>query len=114
MTRAMDLWKLLSIALLTCAQVGCSKSPQQDVRAVPSDAALPPPTGEPGQGRTPPKEAFDACADKKVDDACSMKHQDHELQGKCANPGADARDQRLSCRPEGGPGPAAHEPPPNR
>ena len=115
MTRAIDLGKLLSIVLLTYAHVGCSKNPQQDARAIPSDAAMPPPAaGEPGRGMTPPKEAFDVCTDKKVDEACSIKRAEREMKGKCASPADDAKDQRLSCRPEWGPSPGAHEPPPNR
>ena len=114
MTRAINLWKLLTIALITSAQVGCSKNPQQDARAIPSDAAQPPPgPGEPGKGMSPPKEAFDACTDKRVDEACTVKHADHEMKGKCASAASDAKDQRLSCRPEGGPGPGAHQPPPS-
>jgi len=100
--------------LLTCAHVGCSKRPQQDARAIPSDAAVPPPAGELGRGMTPSKEAFVVCTDKKVDEVCSMTHADHEMKGKCASPAADAKDQRLSCRPEVGPGPRAHEPLPSR
>lgn len=114
MTSAKSLWKLLTIVLLTGAQVGCSKNPQQDARAIPSDAALPSAAGEPGRVMSPPKEAFDVCTDKKVDEACSMKHADHEMRGKCVSPAPDAKDQRLSCRPEGRPDPGAHEPPPNR
>ena len=35
MTRVIDPRKLLSIVLLTCAHVGCSKSSQQAARAIP-------------------------------------------------------------------------------
>lgn len=67
--------------------------------------------GGPGPGHTPPQEALDACVDHKADDACSFKHDGHELKGKCKAP---PNEEKLACLPDGPPpgGPGGHGGPP--
>jgi hypothetical protein len=49
----------------------------------------------------PPKEAFDACADAKEGDACTVKLPDRTLDGTCASFAGGG----LACRPNGAPPP---------
>jgi hypothetical protein len=50
----------------------------------------------------PPQAAFDACAQAKAGDACSVTLHDHTITGVCAM-APDA--QALACRPDHPPGP---------
>jgi hypothetical protein len=58
-----------------------------------------PPEGHPH--RRPPPEAFEACKDKKVEDACSVTFREHTITGKCAA----TPEGTLVCRPERPPRP---------
>jgi hypothetical protein len=65
-----------------------------------------PPGGERGHRGPPPPAAFDACKDKKADDACQVTlpdHGDRTLKGTCA----PTPSGRLACRPQ--PPPALFE-----
>jgi hypothetical protein len=57
-------------------------------------SADPPPEGRPH--RRPPPEAFEACKDRKADDACSVTFHEHTLTGKCAA----TPEGPLVCRPD--------------
>lgn len=62
--------------------------------------------------RPPPKEAFDACANKAKADACAFTIHDHDISGTCepAPPESDT----LACKPDHpppGPPPDGDEPP---
>lgn len=56
----------------------------------------------------PPQEAIDACQGKNEGEECSAKGGLGEMKGKCAK----GPDEKVACRPEGGPGgsggPAGH------
>jgi hypothetical protein len=56
--------------------------------------ADPPPEGRPH--RRPPPEAFDACKDRKADDACTVTFHEHTITGKCAA----TPEGTLACRPD--------------
>lgn len=65
--------------------------------------------GHDGHHRGPTPEAREACADKQDGDACTMKHHDESITGKCAKPPegrGEGEQAELACRPEGPP-PAA-------
>jgi hypothetical protein len=73
-----------------------------------SDRPPPPPDGH--HHHAPPREAIDACASLKTDDACTFKLHDHEITGTCKARPDDA--SALACRPDHRPGPDAPPPPP--
>ena len=50
----------------------------------------------------PPQAAFDACAQSKAGDTCSVTFGDHAITGVCA---AAPDSQALACRPDHPPGP---------
>lgn len=56
-----------------------------------------------GPGHPPPKEAFDACANKQAGDACSVTFGDHTMTGTCSK-GPDGQGA-LACKPDHPPGP---------
>jgi hypothetical protein len=67
-----------------------------------------------GRRREPPPAAFEACKDKKVEDACQVTFPGHHgqqaprtIEGKCH----DTADGRLFCRPAKPPGPPPAPPP---
>jgi hypothetical protein len=60
----------------------------------------------PGPPRTPPKEAFEACASSHEGDACTVKLPDRELDGVCTT----FRDAGLACRPNRPPPPPDGQP----
>lgn len=108
MKRCCPTWAIVSLVAAALAATACSKPSQQETRTAPSSSDAP--RMAPG---APPAAAFDACTDKKADDECTVKHDDHEMKGKCMSPPPDATDKRLSCRPDkppGEPGPD-HAPP---
>ncbi len=53
----------------------------------------------------PPQQAFDACKDKKADDACQVTFREHTMTGKCAA----TPEGPLVCRPDH---PPRHDEPP--
>jgi hypothetical protein len=62
-------------------------------------AALAQPPGDDGHRgppREPPPAAYDACKDKKADDACEVTFGDRTVKGTCATTPAG----RLACRPQ--------------
>jgi hypothetical protein len=65
----------------------------------------------PGPPRRPPPQAFEACAGKKVAEACEVSFREHKITGVCTALPDDA--QQLFCRPEHPPGPPPGTPPPN-
>jgi hypothetical protein len=67
--------------------------------AGPAVADPPPPEGH--QHRRPPPAAFDACKDKKADDACTVTFHEHTMNGKCAA----TPEGTLACRPDRPPRP---------
>lgn len=77
---------LLTVAALVIAQASC---------AAPED--------ERGERRGPPAEAFEACANLNVGDACSVSGRNGEtLEGECVTPREEG-DEALVCAPAGGP-----------
>jgi hypothetical protein len=54
-------------------------------------------------GRRPPKQAFEACANKQVGDACSVTFGDRTITGTCSK-GPDGQGA-LACKPDRAPGP---------
>jgi hypothetical protein len=50
----------------------------------------------------PPQEAFDACANAKRGDACTITHRDRTITGTCDAPPDETA---LACRPDHPPGP---------
>lgn len=56
-----------------------------------------PPAAPPPKHHGPPPEAIAACANLKVDEACSFKLHDHDIAGTCQARHDDAG--ALACRP---------------
>jgi hypothetical protein len=91
-----------SLALGACG----SQSPEpKSADAAQGDAPPPPPPGGPdgagpGEHRAPPEEAFTACDGKKAEDACTVKHDNQDVEGLCKK---GPKDDKLACMPKDGP-----------
>ena len=59
-------------------------------------ASADPPAGDRPPHHRPPQEAFDACKEKKADEACQVTFREHTLTGKCAA----TPEGSLVCRPD--------------
>lgn len=98
----------LSLALVAtaCAQSAQESSTAQGQQGLSTDGGSGGSDGRPHDGRHhgPPPAAFDACNGKATGEACTVKFDDKQLDGKCAAPPPDAEDKRSFCAPEGGPG----------
>jgi hypothetical protein len=110
------LHRFIAVPSAVLALAGCSQHAQessttqsQPLSAPTASAAKPPPRGP---RHRPPQAAFDACASKAIDDACSVAIGDRTIAGTCVSPPPGAPDTAAFCRPSGPPPHPPHGPPP--